>query len=143
MIRAAGPDDAPAIARLEHDWTVTMLAETLAQPITVGFVAIDDVSGAIVGHVLATAVADTGEIVLIAVDPAARRHGIGRTLLRRAVEAWTDRGVGEAWLEVRADNGPAIALYQSEGWRETGIRRRYYRDGTDAIAMGRAISPRR
>lgn len=140
MIRAAAPADAAAIARLEPGWTAAMLAETLSSPTTVAFVHDDPLSHAIIGHVLATAVADTGEIVLIAVDPAARRGGIGRALLRRIVDVWFERGIVDGWLEVRADNGAAIALYQSEGWRETGIRRRYYRDGTDAIAMNRVIA---
>jgi ribosomal-protein-alanine N-acetyltransferase len=41
-------------------------------------------------------------------------------------------------LEVRTDNTPAIALYESEGFTIVGIRRRYYRpSGADAYTMAR------
>jgi ribosomal-protein-alanine N-acetyltransferase len=39
-------------------------------------------------------------------------------------------------LEVRTDNTPAIALYDSEGFTRIGVRRRYYRpSGADAYTM--------
>jgi ribosomal-protein-alanine N-acetyltransferase len=38
-------------------------------------------------------------------------------------------------LEVRADNGPALAFYARTGFAEIHRRRRYYRDGTDAIVL--------
>ena len=37
------------------------------------------------------------------------------------------------WLEVHSGNGPAQMLYEKLGFRRCGVRRRYYRDGGDAI----------
>ncbi len=46
------------------------------------------------------------------------------------------RRVREVFLEVRADNPVAQALYASEGFAELGRRPRYYQpDGVDALVM--------
>ena len=53
------------------------------------------------------------------------------------------RGVATLWLEVRASNAAAIALYESLGFNEATIRRNYYptTDGReDAIIMALPIS---
>jgi ribosomal-protein-alanine N-acetyltransferase len=43
-------------------------------------------------------------------------------------------------LEVRRSNLPAIALYRSLGYREVGVRPRYYaEDGEDALAMDKEL----
>ena len=76
------------------------------------------------------------EIHTIGVDPAYQRHGIGRgmmDLLLSSVEP--DAAV---FLEVRTDNEPALALYQSLGFVTIGLRKRYYRaSGADAYTMRR------
>lgn len=133
MIRAAGPDDAAAIAALEGDWSTAAAAETLATPACVGWVHAGP--DGVDGHIVCLVVADTAEIVRIAVRPAARRGGIGRALLRHAQADWVARGVVEAFLEVRRDNAAASGLYAACGWREVAVRRRYYADGTDARVM--------
>ena len=74
-------------------------------------------------------------MLIVAVHPSARRRGIGSALLGIAEAAWRAEQVSEGFLEVRAENEPAIALYQGHGWQETGRRRRYYRDGADAVVM--------
>ncbi len=137
MIRPACIDDLDEIARIEalstpHAWSVASLTASLAQPQVVAFVA--DI-GRIAGHVLAQASADNAEIHLIAVDPTLRRSGLGTALLEHAVAAWKSAGATEGWLEVRADNAAAIALYRKTGFQEAGRRRAYYRDGTDAVRM--------
>ena len=47
-------------------------------------------------------------------------------------------GEQPVWLEVRAGNEPALRLYEGLGYRRTGVRRRYYRDGEDAVLMSRS-----
>ena len=47
-----------------------------------------------------------------------------------------DVGAVLATLEVRRSNAPAIALYSSLGYRQVGLRPRYYQpDGEDAFVM--------
>lgn len=80
------------------------------------------------------------EIHTIGVDPAYQHRGIGRALLRGLLDA-ADALHATVFLEVRTDNEPARALYESEGFTVVGLRRRYYRpSGADAHTMRR--SPR-
>jgi ribosomal-protein-alanine N-acetyltransferase len=46
-----------------------------------------------------------------------------------------ERGVNAIFLEVRINNAPAQSLYQDCGFYVLGLRRRYYPDGSDALAM--------
>ena len=47
--------------------------------------------------------------------------------------------IKELELEVRAWNDPAICLYESLGFKRTGIRTAYYQDGEDAVLMTKEI----
>lgn len=77
------------------------------------------------------------EVHTIGVDPAHRGRGTGRALLRELLTA-ADAGRATVFLEVRTDNDVARALYESEGFRVVGLRRRYYRpSGADAHTMRR------
>jgi [ribosomal protein S18]-alanine N-acetyltransferase len=75
------------------------------------------------------------EIHTIGVDPAFQGQGIGRRLVSELLERASDSVV---YLEVRTDNVPAIKLYESFGFVNVGLRRRYYRaSGADAYTMRR------
>ena len=75
------------------------------------------------------------EIHTIGVDPAYQGQGIGRRLVSELLERASDSVV---FLEVRTDNVPAIKLYESFGFVNVGLRRRYYRaSGADAYTMRR------
>jgi ribosomal-protein-alanine N-acetyltransferase len=73
------------------------------------------------------------EIHTIGVDPAYRGQGIGRELLARLLEYAAG---GTVYLEVRTDNPAAIGLYESAGFVNIGLRKRYYRvSRADAYTM--------
>jgi len=75
------------------------------------------------------------EIHTVGVDAAYQGQGLGRQLLTELLEYANG---GTVFLEVRTDNGPAIALYESVGFVRVGLRRRYYRaSGADAYTMRR------
>lgn len=85
---------------------------------------------------LAPAGSGQGDIQTIAVAPAARGMGLGRGLMHALITQARRRHVAELFLEVRADNAIARALYDSLGFRQIGVRRGYYQpDGVDAITM--------
>lgn len=76
------------------------------------------------------------EIHTIGVDPAYQGRGIGRKLLRGLL-AIADAQHATVFLEVRTDNDIARRLYESEGFRVVGLRKRYYSNGADAHTMRR------
>ena len=79
------------------------------------------------------------EVHTIGVDPQHQGIGIGRALLAGLLAfAGTPGAEGPVFLEVRTDNAPAIALYESVGFTRIGLRKRYYPgSGADAYTMRR------
>ena len=78
-------------------------------------------------------VLDELHVTLVAVDPDCRRQGLGRRVLQGLLAAGRQRGGERATLEVSEGNTAAQALYGRCGFRTAGRRRRYYRDGSDAL----------
>jgi [ribosomal protein S18]-alanine N-acetyltransferase len=84
------------------------------------------------GFSLARCVADEAELLLIAVDPASQRSGVGQSLLDDFIAAARDGGAARLHLEVR-DGNPAVAMYRAAGFTPAGRRRNYYH-GPDGLA---------
>jgi ribosomal-protein-alanine N-acetyltransferase len=78
------------------------------------------------GFFLSRSAADECELLLLAVDPQHRRHGLGDNLMRRFTELAHRRGAARLLLEMRAGN-PAEALYGRHGFIHVGTRPAYYR----------------
>ncbi|HXT79727.1 MAG TPA: GNAT family N-acetyltransferase [Acetobacteraceae bacterium] len=87
------------------------------------------------GMLLARIVADEAEVLTLAVAPEVRRQGIATALLRAARHRAYQDGARCLFLEVGVANGAAQALYGGLGFVEVGRRRRYYRDGSDALVL--------
>lgn len=92
------------------------------------------------GMILARTAADEAEVLTLAVEPGARRQGIGRALVQQALVTARQRGAGMMFLEVAADNGAARALYGSLQFAEVGRRPGYYPGGTDALVLCRDLT---
>jgi [ribosomal protein S18]-alanine N-acetyltransferase len=80
------------------------------------------------------------DVLTIAVRPVHWGQGIGSALLGSLLDAARDRGCGEVFLEVRADNPRAHGLYLRRGFVDLGLRRGYYQpSGVDAIVMRKEL----
>ncbi|MCI8331623.1 MAG: ribosomal protein S18-alanine N-acetyltransferase [Clostridiales bacterium] len=87
-----------------------------------------------IGYIVMWPVADEYEIASVAVDSCYRRRGIGSLLLAYALS----REGAAYYLEVRASNAPARALYEKHGFKEYGRRKNYYHKPVeDAILLSR------
>jgi ribosomal-protein-alanine N-acetyltransferase len=76
-------------------------------------------------------------VMNIAVDLERQRTGLASALLAE-LYALVDDSEARFTLEVRRSNSVAIHLYEREGFRAAGMRRRYYQDnGEDALVMWR------
>ncbi|MBX2808360.1 MAG: ribosomal protein S18-alanine N-acetyltransferase [Cellvibrionaceae bacterium] len=96
-------------------------------------------------HILAYGIvstaADEAELLNFTVAPAYQRQGLGRFFLAHLCQGF-DAAVTLFFLEVRASNHAAIALYQAEGFNEVGTRRNYYpadQGREDAIIMAKSL----
>lgn len=81
-----------------------------------------------------------GHLQSLAVDPQARRRGLGRRLIAAVEEAALERGARHMQLELREDNGAAEALYASLGYRHHGTWLAYYEDESDAHCMQKELA---
>ncbi len=79
------------------------------------------------------------ELLRIAVHPRARRGGVATALLEQGLADLRAADAATCHLEVRADNGPALAFYRRHGFAEVGRRRRYYAGGADALLLSRTL----
>jgi [ribosomal protein S18]-alanine N-acetyltransferase len=78
-------------------------------------------------------------IQTIEVDPAFRRRGIARELLRRAEDSAREARATYIWLHVDETNAGAIALYQSCGYERHGRHENYYENGHGAEIYARPL----
>ena len=76
-----------------------------------------------------------GHIVSVAIKEEHRRKGIGKALIKNAVQGMMMRSCAEAFLEVRISNSTAIELYKLLGFEIKSRMERYYNDGEIAYSM--------
>src|SRR5579883_2693570 len=79
---------------------------------------------------------DEAHITTIAMHPDYRRMGLGEFMLASLIDIAYDIGAKWVTLEVRVSNYAAQNLYRKYGFREAGLRHRYYSDNQeDALIM--------
>lgn len=94
----------------------------------------------LVGYCLIRIMAEDAELLNIAVASHARRGGVGHTLLEWAIAESAAQGATQMFLEVRAGNVAARALYERHGFLAVGRRRGYYTaPREDAIVYALAL----
>ncbi|MGI8784564.1 MAG: ribosomal protein S18-alanine N-acetyltransferase [Acidobacteriota bacterium] len=93
----------------------------------------------VAGYILGFASGGSGTIVSLAVDPDFQKRGLGIQLCRFLLSQFERQGVTVCWLQVRAGNQPAIALYQSVGFQTMRTLQHYYSDGGEALLMRRSF----
>ncbi|QCI69211.1 GNAT family N-acetyltransferase [Phreatobacter stygius] len=96
------------------------------------------------GFVLSRLAADEAEILTVAVLPRLRGRGFAARLLDTHVKDLMRAGIATLFLEVEAENAPALKLYQRQGFTVIGRRKGYYKtaSGTsDAVMMRKALPP--
>ncbi len=133
-IRPSITEDASAMAAIDAEVALRPLSENQLRHYCSGectgassdhgLIAIDGLNS--IGFVVFKRIVDLADIVEIAVVPSLHGRGVGRQLLRAAMQSMRDMGVSSCQLEVRESNAPALALYLSEGFIRDGERPGYY-----------------
>ena len=106
----------------------TAVVVARAAPLVVGFAVMEFHFGARRAH-----------LVLMAVEPACRRRGVGGALFRWLEKVGRLGGITQVRLELRADNEEARAFYERLGFHATERRAGYYDGREDAIRMALRI----
>jgi [ribosomal protein S18]-alanine N-acetyltransferase len=127
-LRPMAQGDLAAVAALEREsyafpWNDQIFADCLR----VGYhcVVVETAAG-VAGYGVLSMGAGEAHVLNICVAEAARRRGVGRGLLLALLVHARDRGVRDAFLEVRRSNRGAISLYHGLGFECVGTRRGYY-----------------
>ncbi len=142
------PEDLQAVMEIEQrsfssPWSPGMFLHELRLPFSRTLVAmrVGTDQRKVLGYVCRWLVGDEIQILNLAVAPEERGRGVGKLLLDAVLAEARERGLRRVTLEVAADNAPGIRLYRSAGFSIVGRRRRYYRDGGDALVMRCGIGP--
>ncbi len=151
LLQRATEQDLDRIVQIEQasfsvPWTRKMFEVELTQnPFGHVYVArpagSPDQAGTLLGYVCYWVVFEECRLMTLAVEPSARRRGLGRTLLRHAMTRGRSLGATRGLLELRASNAVALSLYEQEGFRQTAVRTRYYANPVeDAVLMERELA---
>ena len=151
-LRPARAADATALARLSRDlieaglpwrYTPRRIGALLADADHLSVVAADPQRRADAGAVQGFALMQFGDadahLVLLCVQPAQRRNGVGRCLLQWQLASARVAGMAAVRLEVRADNADAQAFYRACGFAPTLLLPDYYAGGIAAQRMQLAL----
>lgn len=144
MIVSMNADHVPQIAALERlcfsdPWSEASIASELDNPLSYWLVA--EENGVVLGYIGSQSCPPESDVMNVAVAPQARRRGLAGNLLCTLMEVLHSRGMESLTLEVRAGNAPAIALYDSLGFRQVGRRPKYYVNPTeDALILRKELT---
>ncbi|MBK9134927.1 MAG: ribosomal protein S18-alanine N-acetyltransferase [Betaproteobacteria bacterium] len=142
--RAMTVADIAAVLAIEtqaysHPWSQGNFIDSLAA----GHVAEVLVEGdRLIGYFIAMVGVDELHLLNVTVGPAHQGRGHGSRLLDAVCAHALARSLPTVWLEVRASNQRARALYARRGFAEVGLRRGYYpaaRGREDAVVMRRLL----
>ncbi len=139
-IREAGSADLPGILAIEREvfsdpWPASGFQAFLGE---LGLVS--ELGCEVVGYSFARVAGGEAEVLNLAVHPAHRLKGVGRSLLEQIIDRVAKRGANLLFLEVRASNTEAQTFYRRMGFKQVGRRPNYYaRPREDALILAREL----
>ena len=130
----------PAVLEIERQsypfpWTAEQFLQELENPVA----AVDLLwcGDRLAGYICYWLIVGELQILNVATSLRFRRQGVAAQLLKHVFGQCLEKDLQHAWLEVRAGNAAAIALYRKQGFVADTVRAGYYRDGEDALLMVR------
>ena len=138
--------DAPRIATMSRDliehglawrWTPPRILRMIRDPAT--NVAVARGEAGVSGFALMQYKVDEAHLLLLGVDPAQQRRGIGRALMRWLETTALTAGIGLIHLEARTRNTSARAFYRELGYVEIRTMRSLYSNDEDGVRMAKDL----
>ena len=83
---------------------------------------------------------DEAEIRYLSVDPNYKRRGLGKKLIYNIFQECKDENIKKIFLEVSIKNKQALSFYDYLGFETIGIRKKYYKDGSDALLKEKMLN---
>lgn len=117
----------------DNFWSYNVLKQELENDKTKYIIAKE--KNKVVGFAGISVIFDEATLNNIVVKKSYRGRGIGGELLETLIELCSDLNLKSFTLEVNVENTPAIKLYEKFGFKNLGIRKKYYNNSTDAYIM--------
>lgn len=114
-------------------WNSSILESELKNPFSQYIIA--KLNKEIVGFAGVIDTVDQLEITNIVVKKDFRKNGIGNELLEKIIKLAKENGKDKIILEVNITNLAAIKLYEKNGFKNIGFRKKYYNNTYDANIM--------
>lgn len=119
-------------------WTAASIVESLQHPQTKMWFVQESNTELWLGAILIRNTGDELELLYIHTALAARGRGIARQMLNEVLDELRQENISDPkktkfFLEVRSSNTAAQKLYRSMNFIESGRRKKYYKDGEDAL----------
>ncbi len=140
-IRSLRYPDLPQVIAIERrvfptPWSLAMFVLEMSKQTGICLAAVGE-QGELLAYLICSRYDTVWHVMNVAVDLPNQRRGLATALLHELYARVGDDGA-RFTLEVRRSNAVAIHLYEREGFRAAGTRRRYYQDnGEDALVMWR------
>jgi len=83
---------------------------------------------------------DEAEIRYLSVHPSYKRRGLGKKLIYKIFKECKNKKIKRIFLEVSLNNKQALKFYDYLGFETIGIRRKYYKDGSDALLKEKMLN---
>ena len=129
--------DIEALIQPQDAWSYQILVDLLEQD-SIDLLVVYQ-SDTVVGYCLYQMMFEQAEILRIGTHPNYQRQGIASNLVAELNQQLQALTVESLLLEVRADNLPAIALYEQQGFETIHQRKGYYKTAhkpaVDALIM--------
>ena len=117
----------------DNFWSYNVLKQELENKNTTYIVAKEN--DEVVGFAGLSTCLDEATLNNIVVKKSHRNRGIGGELLEALIELCSELRMKAFTLEVDTENEPAIHLYEKFGFKNLGIRKKYYNNTRDAFIM--------
>lgn len=144
LIRSMTQEDLPGVYHLEllgeDPWSKGILRDCIIVGYDCWVLASSE---ALEGFAVMSMLVDECHILNLRIRPQVQRRGYGRQLLLHLLKRGKELGAHSAFLEVRASNEAALALYHQQGFQAVGIRKDYYplgNDREDAIILSKDLT---
>lgn len=135
-IRPITQDDLPEIHAIlrtsSQDWNPSILISCFGKNYKQWAIYFENT---ILGFVIIKSSENHWELMQIVMDEKYQQQGLATRLLYFVIDEARKAKIEKIQLEVRASNIPAICLYHKTGFREVGMRKKYYADKEDALLM--------
>ncbi len=132
MLRMATLNDINGIKAVENrcfstPWSENMIISSIENGC---IMVVAEIDNKVVGY---AGLYPSGDITNVAVIPNEQGKGYGTELVKELIKVAKINDIEKLFLEVRVSNIKAIKLYEKCGFEKISVRKKYYKDGEDAL----------